>query len=80
VRRGCRQTIGRMDGDERRWRDGAREGKREREREREGERDRKREETGERNKDEREQVAGRRAYGLHPCLLTSAKSITCLGV
>lgn len=46
-----------------------------RERERNGER----ENTGE-DKGEREQVAGRRAYGLHPYLLTWAKSITCLGV
>lgn len=30
-------------------------------------------------KESRSQAAGR-AYGLHPYLLTSAKSITCLGV
>jgi len=44
------------------------------------ERDRKVEHQGRGHEGEREQVAGRRAYGLHPYLLTSAKSITCLGV
>lgn len=47
---------------------------------RERERDIERRENAGEDKGEREQVAGRRAYGLHPYLLTSAKSITCLGV
>lgn len=70
-------TNDRTDGAQERKREGeggGGEGKRERERKREEGR------RPERNKGEREQVAGRRAYGLHPCLLTSAKSITCLGV
>lgn len=46
----------------------------------EGESDREGEHQGRGHEGEREQVAGRRAYGPHPYLLTSAKSITCLGV
>lgn len=45
-----------------------------------GESDREGEHQGRGHEGEREQVAGRRAYGPHPYLLTSAKSITCLGV
>lgn len=56
----------------------AREKKRSKSKKREGVREKER---GGREKGwKNEQVAGRRAYGLHPYLLTSAKSITCLGV